>query len=100
MSKTTIISRHIKALTIYYILDALADWILDPFMACEGVVDGWDLKMVINYPAYSDPIRTITITPHIITDEYGNEYVVYNWTEAEMAEIEYPFMACEGIVDG
>ena len=56
--------------------------------------------MVINYPAYSDPIRTITITPHIITDEYGNEYVVYNWTEAEMAEIEYPFMACEGIVDG
>jgi len=34
------IHNHIKALTIFYILDALADWILNPFMACEGIVDG------------------------------------------------------------
>ncbi len=40
MTKTTIISKHIKALAIYYILDDLADWILDPFMACNGVMDG------------------------------------------------------------
>jgi len=40
MTKTTTIARHIKALTIFYILDDLADWILDPFMACEGVIDG------------------------------------------------------------
>jgi len=40
MNKTNIIDRHIKALTIFYILDALADWILNPFMACEGLVDG------------------------------------------------------------
>ena len=36
----TLISEHIKALEIYYILDALADYILDPFMTCEGIVDG------------------------------------------------------------
>ena len=44
MTKTTIIhnhiDRHIKSLTLFYTLCALADWILDPFMACEGVVDG------------------------------------------------------------
>lgn len=34
------IHKHIKALAIFYILDDLADWILDPFMACEGIVDG------------------------------------------------------------
>ncbi len=56
--------------------------------------------MIINYPVYSDPMRVITVLSDIITDEYGNEYVVYNWTEAEMAEIEYPFMACNRVVDG
>ena len=40
MTKTNIIHNHIKALEIYYILDALADYILDPFMTCNGIVDG------------------------------------------------------------
>ena len=47
--------------------------------------------MVINYPVYNKLIRTITITPDIITDKYGNEYVVYNWNGVEMAKIEDPF---------
>lgn len=36
----SIIHKHIKVLNIYYILDALADYILDPFMTCKGIVDG------------------------------------------------------------
>ena len=40
MTKTTIIHNHIKALEIYYILDALADYVLDPFLACKGIMDG------------------------------------------------------------
>jgi hypothetical protein len=32
----THINNHIKALEIYYILDALADYILDPFSQLRG----------------------------------------------------------------
>lgn len=40
MTKTTTINNHLKALEIYYVLGALADYILDPFMTCKGIVDG------------------------------------------------------------
>ncbi len=41
MTKTDdMISRHIKDLAFFFIMCDLADWILDPFMACNGVVDG------------------------------------------------------------
>ena len=41
MSKTTIIDNHIKALEIYYVLEALADYILDPFSQLDGSdIDG------------------------------------------------------------
>ena len=40
MTKTNITQEHIEHLALFYLLCALADWILDPFMACEGIIDG------------------------------------------------------------
>lgn len=41
MTKTSIIHNHIKTLTMYYILNALADYILDPFSQLDGSdIDG------------------------------------------------------------
>lgn len=44
--------------------------------------------MEIYHPVYSEPARVITVASDIIVDEYENEYVVYEWHNAEMAVIQ------------
>jgi len=44
--------------------------------------------MQINYPVYGNPIKTINITPKTIIGEKGNKFVVYEWSGAEVAEIQ------------
>jgi len=44
--------------------------------------------MKIDYIVHNDPIRTVNITTDIITNENGNEYTIYKWSEAERAVIE------------
>ena len=50
----------------------------------------------INYLVYTTPTRIITPAPDIITDEYGNKYIMYLWNGAEMAKIEDPFSQPQG----
>jgi CYTH domain-containing protein len=40
------------------------------------------------HSVYSEPVRAVTVIPDIITNENKNEYVVYKWFGAEIAEIQ------------
>jgi len=52
--------------------------------------------MKTDHPVHSEPMRISTVVPDIMTDNYGNKYVVYNWTGAEIAKIEHPFSQLQG----